>query len=136
MMRSGFAVALLVATLGVACSGSESGSGSPTAPTSSSGGSTGGGSSPTNQSCVPTAPGNFQVAVNGSTRVFTWNAVTGVQDYFIQIGSSSGSSNLINTNTTQTTYNWTGAGPGTYYARVYGRNSCGSGPNSPEISFG
>lgn len=86
-------------------------------------------------SCVPGAPGNLRVTVTDSTRVFTWNSVSNVQDYFIQIGSSSGASNLVNTNTTQTTYTWTGANPGTYYARVYARNSCGSGPNSTEISF-
>ena len=86
-------------------------------------------------SCVPAAPGNLRVTVTDSMRVFTWNAVSNVQDYFIQIGSSSGMSNLIDTNTTQTTYTWTGANAGTYYARVYARNSCGSGPNSNEISF-
>ena len=94
-----------------------------------------GGQSPTNPSCVPAAPGNLQVAVNGGTRVFTWNAVSGVQDYFIQIGSASGASNLLNTNTTQTAYTWTGGGVGTFFARVYGRNSCGSGPNSTEVVF-
>ena len=131
-------MAVLVAVLGTACNGGGDGDGgsSPTAPSpGGGGGSTSSGSSPTNPSCIPDVPRNFQVAVNGSTRVFTWNAVNGVQDYFIQIGSASGGSNLINTNTTQTTYTWTGAGPGTYYARVYGRNSCGSGPNSTEISF-
>lgn len=86
-------------------------------------------------SCVPAAPGNLRVTVTDSMRVFNWNTVSNVQDYFIQIGSASGESNLVNTNTTQTTYTWTGAGPGTYYARVYARNSCGSGPNSSEISF-
>ena len=135
MMRAGLPMVVLVALLGAACSGSE-GTGSPTAPTPSGGGSTGGGAtSPTNPSCVPGAPANLQVAVNGSMRVFTWNAVSGVQDYFIQVGNESGGSSLINTNTTQTTYTWTGAGPGTYYARVYARNSCGSGPNSTEIVF-
>ena len=134
MMRSGFAFALLVAVLGSACSGNEGGNGTPTSPTApGTGGS--GPQSPTNPSCVPDTPRNFQVAVNGSTRVFTWSAVAGVQDYFIQIGSGSGQSNLINTNTTQTTYTWTGASAGVYYARVYGRNSCGSGPNSTEITF-
>jgi hypothetical protein len=135
MMRSGLVVAVLAASLGAACSGSDSG-GSPTAPSSSGGSTSGAGpQTPTQQSCVPAAPGNFRVSVNGSTRVFTWDAVNGVQDYFIQIGSGSGGSDLVNTNTSQTTYTWTGASPGTYYARVYGRNSCGSGPNSTQISF-
>ena len=33
------------------------------------------------------------------------------------------------------TYTWTGAAPGNYWARVYARNSSGSGPNSEQISF-
>ena len=123
------ASAALAAVLVVGCSGGEGGS--PTAPTTSTSGT--GPQSPTNPSCVPAAPANLQVATSGSTRVFTWNAVSGVQDYFIQIGSASGGKDLVDTNTSQTTYSWTGANAGTYYARVYGRNSCGSGPNSTEI---
>ena len=50
---------------------------------------------------MPAAPGNLRVAVTDSMRVFTWNTVSNVQDYFIQIGSASGSDELlINTNTT------------------------------------
>jgi hypothetical protein len=130
--RLSFAVAALTAVIAAGCSGGDGGgSSTPTGPTTPTTGT--GPQSPTNPSCVPTAPGNLQVATNGSTRVFTWNAVSGVQDYFIQIGNGSGASDLVNTNTTQTTYTWTGASPGTYYARVYGRNSCGSGPNSTEL---
>jgi hypothetical protein len=133
MMRSGLATAALVAVLGIACSGGDPGSATSPTPTPTTGGA--GGQSPTNTSCVPAAPGNLKVAVNGGTRVFTWNAVSGVQDYFIQIGSASGASNLLTTNTTQTAYTWTGGGVGTFFARVYGRNSCGSGPNSTEVVF-
>ena len=134
MMRSGLALTLLVAALGSACSGSDGGTTTPTSPTTPTT-SAPGPQTPTNPSCLPAAPGNFRVTMNGSTRVFDWNAVSGVQDYFIQIGNSSGAKNLIDTNTSQTTYTWTGAGPSTYYARVYARNSCGSGPNSTELTF-
>ena len=96
MMRSGFGLALLVAVLGGACSGSEGGS-TPTSPTTPTGGS--GSQSPTNPSCVPAAPGDLRVTVTDGTRAFTWNAVSGAQDYFIQVGSASGQSNLLNTNT-------------------------------------
>ena len=77
------------------------------------------------------------VQTAGSTRVFTWNASSGAADYFIGIGSSSGSANLIYTNTTQTTYSWTGTGVTSafYYARVYARNSCGSSNWSTELAF-
>lgn len=127
----GLCAAVVLAGLTVACSGGEGGgTTTATGPTSSTSGS-----SPTNQSCVPAAPGNLRVSVSGSTRVFNWDAVSSANDYFIQIGTASGASNLVDTNTTQTTYTWTGGDAGTYYARVYARNSCGSGPNSNQISF-
>lgn len=87
----------------------------------------------TNPSCTPGAPGNLQATVSGSTRTFNWSAVANAVDYFILVGTETGRSDLVNTNTTQTSYVWTGASPGRYYARVYARNSCGSGPNSAEI---
>jgi hypothetical protein len=76
------------------------------------------------------------VTVNVSVRTFTWNAVSNAQDYFIQIAKT-GSSDpfLVDTNTSQTTYTWSGQSPGNYWARVYARNSCGSSPNSEVINF-
>ena len=135
MMRVSCAAAALVAVLGAGCSGGEGGASTPTAPTTTPSTPSTGGSAPT-QGGKPAAPGNLRVTVNDSTRVFTWNSVSNVQDYFIQIGTS-GSDNpdLVNTNTSQTTYTWTGAAPGNYWARVYARNSAGSGPNSEQISF-
>ena len=134
MTRTSCAAALLVAALGTGCSSSEGGGAStPTAPTTSTPSTPG--ASPTNQSCTPAAPGNLRVAVNGSERTFTWDRVNNVQDYFIQIGQAGSNTFLIDTNTTQTTYNWNGASAGNYWARVYARNSCGSGPNSTQITF-
>jgi hypothetical protein len=137
MIRVACAAAALVAALGAGCSAGEGGAAVPTAPTStpSTTGSTGGGGSPTTSSCLPAAPGNFRVTVTDSMRVFTWNSVTNVQDYFIQIAINGHDDFLVNTNTTQTTYTWSGYAPGNYWARVYARNSCGSGPNSAPISF-
>jgi hypothetical protein len=94
--------------------------------------------SPTNNSCTPSVPSGLTITYSGSsTRLFTWNASTNAVDYFIQIGSISGASDVINTNTSQTNYTWTGQSQGTgwFYARVYARNSCGSSNNSSEISF-
>jgi len=136
MMRVSCVAAALVAVLGAGCSGGDGGASAPTGPTTTPAAtpSTGGGTA--TQGGKPAAPGNLRVTVNDSTRVFTWNSVSNVQDYFIQIGTS-GSDNpdLVNTNTSQTTYTWTGAAPGNYWARVYARNSSGSGPNSEQISF-
>lgn len=136
MTRFSCAAAALVAALSMGCSGSEGGAATPTAPTATpSTPSTGGGSSPTTQSCLPAAPGNFRVTVNDSVRVLTWNSVGNAQDYFIQIARTGNDEFLVNTNTSQTMYTWTGQSPGNYWARVYARNSCGSGPNSESVSF-
>ena len=137
MVRVSNVAAALVAVLAAGCSGGEGGAAAPTAPTTTAATtpSTGGGS-PATQGCKPAAPGNLRVSINDSVRVFTWSSVNNVQDYFIQIGNaSSANPDLINTNTSQTTYTWTGAGPGNYWARVSARNSCGSGENSEPISF-
>ena len=136
MMRLSCAAAALAAVLAAGCSASEGGATTPTAPTPapSSSGSTGG--SPTPQSCLPAAPSNLKVTTTDNVRVFTWNAVPNVQDYFIQIarvGSNDGF--LVDTNTTQTTYTWAGNQPASYWARVYARNSCGSGANSEQVFF-
>ena len=136
MTRFLCAAAALVAALSVGCSGGEGDAATPTGPTTTpSTTSTGGGGSPTTQSCMPAAPGNLRVSVTDSRRVFTWDSVSNAQDYFIQIAQSGNDDFIINTNTSQTTYTWSGAASGNYWARVYARNSCGSGPNSNQISF-
>ena len=135
-IRISSAAAVLVAVLGAGCSGGDGGAATPTAPTTPSATPSTGGGSPSTQGCKPAAPANLRVAITDNVRVFTWNSVSNVQDYFIQIGiSSSDSADLVNTNTSQTTYTWAGAQQGNYWARVYARNSCGSGPNSEQISF-
>jgi hypothetical protein len=136
MIRVSCAAAALVAALSTGCSGGEGAAATPTAPTSTPSTPSTGGGSPTTQSCLPAAPGNFRVTMNDSVRTFTWSSVSNAQDYFIQIartGSSDGF--LVDTNTSQTTFTWTGQSPGNYWARVYARNSCGSGPNSESVSF-
>lgn len=136
MMRGSLLAAALVAVLGAGCSGGEGGAATPTSPTTTPAATPSGGGNTPAQDGKPAAPANLRVTVNDSTRVFTWNSVNNVQDYFIQIGTSgSNDANLINTNTSQTTYTWTGAAPGNYWARVYARNSAGSGPNSDTITF-
>jgi hypothetical protein len=129
---------ILAAMLAVACGSKDSGSPSPTSPTPST--PTPSTPSPTNPSCKPGVPTNLTVSYPGpgNTRVFNWNASANAVDYFIGVGTESGGTDLIPyTNTTQTTYTWTGQSMGNlfYYARVYARNSCGSSANSNEISF-
>lgn len=136
MKRAGLSIVVLVAALALGCAGSDSVPTAPSAPsTPTPPSTTPPPTPPPSNSCKPAAPTNFQIATNGSARTFTWNAVNNAVDYFIQVGSISGASDLLNTNTTHTSYNWNGYGPGEYYARVYARNSCGSGPNSTELAF-
>jgi hypothetical protein len=135
MTRFSCAAVLLGAMVAAACSGGQSAT-APSAPTTTTPSTSSGGSPPTAQSCLPAAPGNLKVTVsNSSTRVFTWSGVSNAQDYFIQVALVSHDDYIVNTNTSQTTYTWAGDAPGNYWARVYARNSCGSGPNSEQIFF-
>jgi hypothetical protein len=126
---------VLVALLVTACAGGDDVGTGPTSPSSPTPPASAPPAPPPSSSCAPSAPTGLTVSISGSTRLFTWNASPTAVDYFIQIGDTSGSSNLIYTNTSQTTYSWTGAGPGTYYARVHARNSCGSSSPSNQIVF-
>jgi hypothetical protein len=127
------AVLVMVAAGAIACGGGgveENNTGSnpsPTAP-SDGGGSTSG--------CTrPDSPSGLRADVSGSRVLLSWNAVNTATQYDVLIGSVSGSSNLLATNTTQTSYNWNGAPRGRYYARVEAKNQCGNGPPSAEVAF-
>jgi hypothetical protein len=127
---------MIAVLMAVACGSNESASPSPTSPTPPTPPATT--PTPPTTSCAPAAPTNLTYVQSGSsTRVFTWNASASAADYFIGIGSSTGNADLVYTNTTQTTYSWTGTSitSAFYYARVYARNSCGSSAWSTEISF-
>jgi hypothetical protein len=129
---------VLVAVLAGGCASGENAGTTPTSPTSPTAPSTPTAPPPSN-SCLPAAPSGFNVThVGPSHRVFRWNAVATAIDYTIQIGTSSGTYDLISTNTSQTEYTWIGQSsiPGhLFYARVHARNTCGSGNSSSEISF-
>jgi hypothetical protein len=143
MKRAGFLCVIVAVLFAAACGGNDEAAPSPTAPTPTTPPvST---PPPASTTCAPPAPANpppapanlAVVQTASSTRVFTWNASATAADYFIGIGSSSGNADLIYTNTSQTTYSWTGAGVTSafYYARVYARNSCGSSAWSTELAF-
>jgi hypothetical protein len=133
--RTGLPFIVLVAMLAAGCAGSDDVGSIPTGPSSPTPPASAPPTPPPSSSCVPSAPTGLTVSMSGSSRVFTWNASANAADYEIQIGGTSGASNLVYTNTTQTTYSWTGAGPGTYYTRVNARNSCGSSAPSNEVVF-
>ncbi len=135
-MRLGLRSIVLLAILAGACASGENSSPAPTAPTTTP--STPPTTPPPSNSCLPTAATNLSVTQNLSTRVLTWTAGARATDYDIQIGSTSGGSDIVRENTTHTDYSWTGGGSGTtgtFYARVHSHNSCGSGPASAELIF-
>jgi hypothetical protein len=132
-----FGALMLLAVTGGSCGGGESaGPTSPTATPTASTPATADPAPPPSGGCSrPPAPSNFAVALSESRAVFTWSAVNGAIDYTIRVGTTSGASNVISTNTTQTTYAWNGTARGTYFATVEARNSCGSGASASWISF-
>jgi hypothetical protein len=68
-------------------------------------------------------PTNLVVsAVQGSVVTLQWSAVSGASEYTVLVGSTSGSSDQLSTNTSNTTYTWT-AKPGRQFARVQAK--CG-----------
>jgi hypothetical protein len=132
---------VVVALLAGGCASEESPSPAPTAPTPppTPPPATPPPTPPPSNSCLPAAATNLSASlIGGSTRLLTWTAGAGATDYDIQIGHSSGVSDIVRDNTTHTNYTWTGGGSGlsnTFYARVHSHNSCGSGPPSVELVF-
>jgi hypothetical protein len=130
---------VLLAVLAGGCASGEDSSPAPTAPTPNPPPSaTPAPTPPPSNSCKPGAAGNLTSSLSGSTRTLTWSAGANATDYDIQIGTTSGGSDLVRDNTTHTNYTWTGGGSGTtntFYARVHSHNSCGSGPPSVELIF-
>jgi len=134
MKRVSLCAAVLAAAVAAGCSGSEPAS-SPTGPTAST--SSGGTAPPPQASCtMPNAPANLKVdSVNGTTVSLSWSAVSGATEYIVLIGSTSGNSNELSTNTSQTNYTYGGVKPGVHYARVQAKNSCGQSGSSNQVDY-
>jgi len=124
--------------LAVACGKGESANPSPTAPSPSTPPATTPAPTPA-PSCAPPPVTGLSVSLVGdSTRIFTWNASPGATQYDVQIGKVSENGNIIYTNTSSTTYTWSGVGTNfavQYYARIHARNSCGQAAPSNQIVF-
>lgn len=125
---------VLVVVLAAGCASGESTGVTPTGPTAPTPPPSA--PPPPSNSCLPGAATNLISTLAGSsTRTLSWTAGANATDYDIQIGYTSGGSELVRDNTTHTSYQWTGGGSGTFYARVHSHNSCGSGPASAELVF-
>lgn len=82
-------------------------------------------------------PGGLTITSNsGGTAAFAWSAASGgPTSYVIQAGSSSGQTNLANSDLGSTALSYTARNvpAGTYYVRVLAKNACGPGAASNEV---
>ncbi len=84
---------------------------------------------------VPEAATNLHLAsMNGGTVVLAWTAVPSVTSYVVEAGSAPGKNEQLRAPVSVATYTATDVKAATYYARVLGVNSCGTGPASSELT--
>jgi hypothetical protein len=81
---------------------------------------------------APSAPGTVSSTVDGTSVQLSWGPAPGVSTYVLEVGSTTGASNLatFDLGTAATTFATSGVAPGTYFVRVRGRNACGLGAPS------
>ena len=132
MARVSLWIAVLAAAVAAGCSGGDGGA-TPTSPSAS----TSSGATPPQANCtMPSAPANLHVdSLQGTTVSLAWSAVSGATEYIVLVGSTSGSSNELSTNTSQTSYAYGGVKPGVHYARVQAKNACGSSGSSNTVDY-
>jgi hypothetical protein len=102
----------------------------------------GGGSSPTAPG-PPSAVTDLRFTItpevgNRTAVEFAWGGGQGATSFRIEVGSTSGSSNVavLETGSASNAYRWTPVPIGNLYARVSARNAAGSGPPSAEVLVG
>jgi predicted phage tail protein len=83
---------------------------------------------------TPAAPTGLTAHVNGLTVVLSWNASAGATSYRVEVGSSSGGSNLFNGDVGGVTTLRAVASAGTYYVRVRAANAIGTSAASNQIT--
>jgi hypothetical protein len=85
-------------------------------------------------SCAPLGtPSPFSVSVSGRFVVLTWAGVAGATDYVVDVGSTSGASDLLVAPVGNVTSVSTFADPRTYFVRIRARNACGASAASNEV---
>lgn len=85
---------------------------------------------------LPGAPASLAILSNsGGTVVLAWQAAPGAPDtYLVEAGSGPGLANIASSTVgAVTTVSVPNVAGGTYYVRVRGRNSCGTGAPSNEV---
>jgi hypothetical protein len=84
---------------------------------------------------VPGAPANLRFAKSGSFVSLFWDPPAGpaAASYTLLVGNAPGASNILVLSTGPATTVGGPVGPGTYFARIVGQNTCGVGAPSNEI---
>jgi hypothetical protein len=82
---------------------------------------------------APPTPGGLTHTINGSSVQLAWQAAAGATSYVLEAGSTSGSNNLLVSDTGNVTTLGATAAPGTYFVRIRARNACGSSAPSNEV---
>ncbi len=92
---------------------------------------------PAGCTAAPGAPTGFALTGNsGGTVSFAWTASTGSPTtYIVEAGSTAGAANLANSDlgSNATAFTATSVGKGTYFVRMKGKNTCGTGAASNEV---
>lgn len=85
---------------------------------------------------VPSAPSGLIASVSGTTVTLSWTAASGTPiSYRVEIGTSSGSSDVSSTDTASTaTSASTTLSAGTYFIRVKAVNACGTSSASNQVT--
>ena len=78
-------------------------------------------------------PAPFSATVSGRFVILNWAGVADATDYVIEVGSSSGASDLLVAPVGNVTTVSTMADPRTYFVRVRARTACGTTDPSNEI---
>ena len=83
----------------------------------------------------PSPPANLAATVNGSTVTLAWTASAGATSYQLQVGSSPGTTNLVDVDlgSATTTLIAVNVGPGTYFVRLRSVSNCGQSGVSNEV---
>jgi hypothetical protein len=84
--------------------------------------------------CAPSGtPSPFTISQSGRYVVLGWAGVSGATDYFVEVGSVQGGTDLLVAPVGAVTSVSTIAPPGVYFVRVRARNSCGASAASNEV---
>jgi hypothetical protein len=83
--------------------------------------------------CTPGAVTNLRSSVAGTLVTLTWNAAAGGTSHVLEVGSSTGLSNIVVADVGGATAVSASAPSGRYFVRVRGVNACGTGAASNEV---